>query len=106
MERVLNNVEVLKLTQKLKDVGEDLFVVQIPRNLDMSTSPYRAIPEKLKFYVSQGKEYFKTIGEVATENLEKINAEQIFDNFLGIYDQSYKYLTKHELIENFNKLLK
>jgi|GEM_PF-6116081 len=103
MDKVINNIEVLNLTKKLHNIGQDLYVNEIPANLDMHS--LEQIPAKIKFYTSFGKTHFKTIGYVLTEKLKEFSANELFARYLGKPFAEKEPRTFMDKVDDFNKLL-
>lgn len=105
MESVINNIEVLNLTKKLHNISEDLYVTEIPANLDMHTMPPKDIPAKIKFYTAISKTHFKTVGYVLTEKLKEFSANEMFARYLGMPFAEKQPQTLKDKVDDFNNLL-
>ena len=105
MESVINNIEVLNLTKKLHNIGEDLYVTEIPANLDMHTMTPEDIPAKIKFYTAISKTHFKTVGYVLTEKLKEFSANEMFARYLGMPFAEKQPRTLKDKVDDFNNLL-
>ena len=105
MESVINNIEVLNLTKKLHNISEDLYVTEIPANLDMHTMPPKDIPAKIKFYTAISKTHFKTVGYVLTGKLKEFSANEMFARYLGMSFAEKQPRTLKDKVDDFNNLL-
>ena len=105
MESVINNIEVLNLTKKFHNLGQDLYVTENPANLDMHAIPPKDIPAEIKFYTAISKTHFKTIGYVLTEKLKEFSANEMFAKYLGMPFAEKQPRTLMDKVDDFNKLL-
>ena len=103
MENVVNNIEILNLTKKLHMMGEDLYVREIPANLDLHSNEY--IPARTHLLISHKNGYFKIIGDFLSEKIKEISANDIYDKLIGKQVTPKGSATLEEKVEEFNKLL-
>lgn len=103
MDSVVNNIEVLNLTRKLHTIGQDLYVHEIPANLDMHS--LESIPAKIKFVASIGKTHLKTVGYVLADKIKEFSANEMFARYLGMPFAEKEPRTLQDKVDDFNKLL-
>jgi len=103
MDNVVNNIEILKLTKMLHDVGQDLYVRELPANLDMHS--LEQIPARISLLIPEGNGYFKTLGRVLSDKVKDISADEIFSKLFGKPVSEKQSKTLLEKVDEFNKLL-
>ena len=103
MEDVVNNIEILNLTKKLHMMGEDLYVREIPANLDLHSNEY--IPARTHLLLCNRDGSFKKIGDFLSEKIKEISANDIYDKLIGIKTPPKGQRTLEEKVQEFNQLL-
>lgn len=103
MEEVVNNIEILNLTKKLHMMGEDLYVREIPANLDLQSNEYISSRTHLLLFNKNGN--FKKIGDFLSEKIKEISANDIYDKLIGKNTPPKGQRTLEEKVQEFNQLL-